>query len=109
MYVQVYRCDGGCSTRPGLTQCVSRLTRARTIPVMLGKCGVRAGLCEKQCATITVQEDVTCQCSCPLETRRRCEASTEHQWREETCDCHCLDYQVRPPADPGPSRSAGLI
>ena len=68
---------------------------------MLGKCGVRAGLCEKQCATITVQEDVTCQCSCPLETRRRCEASTEHQWREETCDCHCLDYQVRPPADPG--------
>ena len=86
------------------------LTRTRTIPVMLGMCGVKAGLCDKECATITVQEDATCQCSCPQETRQRCEASREHEWREESCQCQCLDYQVSQTTGRAEvSRSPGLI
>jgi len=94
-HVQVYRCGGGCSTSPGLTQCVAVLTRSRTIPVMLAKCGVKAGRCEKECASITVEEDASCECSCPQERRERCQASSQHQWREESCECHCVDYQGR--------------
>ena len=107
----MWRCGGGCSTSPGLTQCVARLTRSRTIQVMLAKCGVKAGLCEKECASITVEEDATCECSCPQEARERCQASSEHQWREETCQCQCLDYQVRlgPPASLPAARTNLII
>ena len=65
---------------------------------MLGRCGLRAGLCDKECATVSVLEDAACECACPRERRESCEASRQHQWSELSCECDCLDLQVRRPA-----------
>ena len=93
-HVTLYRCAGGCLSSPGLTVCVARLSRTKTVPVMLARCGLGPGLCDKTCATITVTEDSECQCDCDKEDRERCEASPAHQWREGSCQCQCQDSQV---------------
>ena len=94
-HVQIYRCAGGCHSSPGLTQCVPSLTRTKTIPVMLARCGLGPGLCHKECATISVEEDSECECDCVQEERDLCQGKESHKWLEDVCECQCRDSQVR--------------
>ena len=54
-HVVVRRCSGGCH---GSSFCVAVMTRVRQVSVMMGKCPVGGGKCDKECATLQVCNDV---------------------------------------------------
>ena len=47
---------------------------------MVGKCGVSVGKCEKECATVTLEEHTKCGCGCQLD-RVDCELDGLHRFK----------------------------
>ena len=68
------------------------MLRLRQIPVMLSKCGINSGACDKECATLDVTEHIKCACSCPL-SENSC--SPAQHFRPELCACQCKDRPAR--------------
>lgn len=94
-HVQVYRCGGGCQTSQSPKTCSPVSSRPRSVPVMLGKCGLGPGRCDKECASISVEEHTQCECVCDQGSREQCRVSRDHVWRPETCQCQCRDFQAQ--------------
>ena len=63
---------------------------------MMAKCPVAGGKCEKQCASLEVEDEVECECGCAhhLEEECRAKAST-HSWSRESCGCECRAEEER--------------
>ena len=55
--------------------CVAQETRERRVAVMLGKCGLAVGRCDKECAHVTVVEHTACSCDCQLSSAQ-CDPGT---------------------------------
>ena len=62
------------------------------MPVMLSKCGINSGTCDKECATLEVTEHLKCACACPLSAQSCSAAQT---FRPELCVCQCNDRLAR--------------
>lgn len=60
--------------------------------VIMSKCGISSGTCDKECATLEVEEDVECGCSCQL-TPSDCRA--DQAYRADLCSCQCRDILGR--------------
>ena len=56
--------------------------------MILGKCPVSGGKCEKECASVEVEDEVECECGC---RRKEDECGEKHQWMSDTCECECKD------------------
>ena len=54
--------------------------------MILGKCPVSGGKCEKECASVEVEDEVECECGC-----RRKECGEKAEWMSDSCDCECKD------------------
>merc|ERR1711997_183390 len=65
----------------------------KKVPVILGKCGLGAGRCEKECAHTTIEEHLECGCECAMK-KEECESVT-HRFRPEVCECECRDYMAK--------------
>jgi len=65
---------------------VASLTRVREVQVILGKCPVSGGKCEKECASVEVEDEVECECGC-----RKKECGEKAEWMSDTCECECKD------------------
>jgi len=89
-HVEVLQCTGACH---GLTTCVATSTRQKEVPVMLGKCGISEGKCEKECATVTVEEHTQCGCACQL-TPDECQGPS-HYLNSDLCRCECKDTEAK--------------
>jgi len=87
-HVTVRRCSGGC--HQDHQSCVASLTRVREVQVILGKCPVSGGKCEKECASVKVEDEVECECGC-----RRKECGEKAEWMSDTCECECKDSVAR--------------
>ena len=74
--------------------CVPLETRKRSVSVILGKCGLGPGTCDKECASIEVEEHIKCGCGCNQDQHDQCLLSADHVWRQESCQCQCRDVQV---------------
>jgi len=90
-HVTVSRCEGACH---GLHSCVPLATEERRISVMLGKCGLSLGKCDKECAVVTVLEHTSCGCDCHIRGEQ-CTASGQHVFRPEVCACECRDVRAK--------------
>ena len=77
-HVAVMQCGGGCHR--GSQGCIATATRTREVSVMVGKCGVSVGKCEKECATVTLEEHTKCGCGCQLD-RVDCEVDGLHRFK----------------------------
>lgn len=85
-HVTVKRCSGGCHTLS--LDCVSTNTVKRKVEVLLARCPLGGGKCEKECAHVEVEDEVECQCGC----RKKAEECREDQtFQKETCSCQCTD------------------
>ena len=63
---------------------------------MMAKCPVAGGKCEKQCASLEVEDEVECECGCAKHLEEECQAKLEtHSWSRETCGCQCRDEKER--------------
>ena len=91
-HVAVMQCDGGCHR--GSQGCIATATRTREVSVMVGKCGVSVGKCEKECATVTLEEHTKCGCGCQIDSRE-CELDGLHRFKEELCQCECKDVEAK--------------
>jgi len=89
-HVTVKRCSGGCHQVH--QSCVASLTRIREVPVILGKCPVSGGKCEKECTSVQVEDAVECGCGC---RKKESECGTTHVWKSDTCSCECSDSVSR--------------
>ena len=91
-HVSVQRCGGGCH---GMGQgCTVLSTHQKEVSVMVSKCGVSVGKCEKECVVVSVEEHTECGCGCQVE-RGECEASGLHRFREELCTYECRDTGIK--------------
>merc|ERR1719483_253358 len=89
-FVESKLCGGGCHTPSH--SCVSTKKASRQISVILSQCGLSiTGLCAKSCATITIEEDTSCQCDC-LHEQKAC-ANTKHSFNSQTCSCQCQEEE----------------
>ena len=89
-HVVVRRCSGGCHT--AARNCVATSTNVRKVPVMMGRCPVGGGKCDKQCAVLQVEDEVECSCGCSKHLHQECSLkSSSHTWNSESCDCQCRD------------------
>jgi len=91
-HVAVMQCDGGCHR--GSQGCIATATRTREVSVMVGKCGVSVGKCEKECASVTLEEHTKCGCGCQID-RGQCERDQLHRFKEELCQCECKDVEAK--------------
>ena len=91
-HVAVMQCGGGCHR--GSQGCIATATRTREVSVMVGKCGVSVGKCEKECATVTLEEHTKCGCGCQLD-RIDCELDGLHRFKKELCQCECKDIEAK--------------
>merc|ERR1719429_370068 len=91
-FVEILQCSGAC--HGGNKECVATRTREKKVPVMLARCGISTGKCEKECASITVLEHVECGCDCDHVTRDTCPASS-HVYDSDTCSCSCADTAAK--------------
>ena len=89
-HISVSRCAGSCHG-PGQT-CLAREVAERRVEVMLGKCGVSVGTCDKECAVLTVLDHLSCGCDCQLRSQ---DCSPLQVLRPEVCRCECLDQEGR--------------
>jgi len=87
-HVTVRRCSGGC--HQDHQSCVASMTRVREVQVILGKCPVSGGKCEKECASVEVEDEVECECGC-----RRKECGEKAEWMSDTCECECKNTVAR--------------
>ena len=53
-HVEIMQCSGGCHR--GNQACVPTLTQEKEVSVMLARCGIQTGKCEKECASLVVVE-----------------------------------------------------
>ena len=95
-HVALMQCDGGCHR--GSQGCIATATRTREVSVMVGKCGVSVGKCEKECATVTLEEHTKCGCGCQLD-RVGCELDGLHRFKiiqrtENTRKCFSLKIKA---------------
>ena len=91
-HVTVQRCGGGCH---GTGQvCTALATKTREVSVMVGKCGVSVGKCEKECAVVSVTEDTECGCGCEV-SLVECEAGGLHTFLPQLCQCQCRDHRAK--------------
>ena len=67
--------------------------RTKSISVIMSKCGISSGTCDKECATIDLVEDVECGCSCQL-TASSCRP-VDQVYRADLCACACRDDFAR--------------
>ena len=80
---------------PSFIQIINRflfIFRLRQVPVMLSKCGINSGTCDKECATLEVTEHLKCACACPLSPQS---CSAVQTFRPELCACQCNDKLAR--------------
>jgi len=89
-HVTVKRCSGGC--HQDHQSCVAFLTKTREVPVILGKCPVSGGKCEKECTSVEVKDEVECGCGC---RKKQSECGENHVWKSDTCTCECGDSVKR--------------
>ena len=89
-HISVSRCAGSCHG-PGQT-CLAREVAERRVEVMLGKCGVAVGTCDKECAVVTVLDHLSCGCDCQLRAE---DCSAQQVLRPEVCRCECRDQEGR--------------
>jgi len=93
-HVVVKRCSGGCHTSD--KSCVASVTRVRHVSVMMGRCPVGGGKCDKQCASLEVEDEVECVCGCSKHLQQQCDQRHEsHTWSSESCECQCKDQEAR--------------
>ena len=95
-HVAMMQCDGGCHR--GSQGCIATATRTREVSVMVGKCGVSVGKCEKECATVTLEEHTKCGCGCQLD-RVGCELDGLHRFKilqrtENTRKCFSMKIKA---------------
>jgi len=88
-HVEVARCGGGCHHLQ--QSCVARLSRMKIIPVMVAKCGISVGLCDKECASVEVEEHLECGCECAV---KREDCSLDQEFRKDLCTCQCRDREA---------------
>ena len=63
---------------------------------MMAKCPVAGGKCEKQCASLEVEDEVECECGCADHLEQECLAKAEtHSWSRESCGCQCRAEEER--------------
>ena len=63
---------------------------------MMGKCPVAGGKCDKECASLEVEDEVECECGCVKHLEEECEAKKEsHVWSRESCQCECVNQGAR--------------
>merc|ERR1711892_1494557 len=86
-HISLLQCDGGCHRNS--RGCVASQTRVKRVPVMVAKCGIGSGKCEKECAEVTVEEHIACECACTL-SEEICESDT-HRYNSDMCTCECKD------------------
>ena len=91
-HVSVLQCGGGCHR--GSQGCLAVATRRREVEVMVGKCGVSVGKCEKECAVVSVTEDTECGCGCEV-SLVECEAGGLHTFLPQLCQCQCRDHRAK--------------
>ena len=92
-HVVVKRCSGGCHNSG---TCVARVTRVRNVSVMMGKCPVGGGKCDKECASLQVEDEVECECGCSKHVQATCqEKPSTHMFNKDTCECQCKDQDAR--------------
>ena len=92
-HVVVRRCSGGCHSS---RSCVARVRKVREVSVMMAKCPVAGGKCEKQCARLEVEYEVECECGCAAHLEQQCRAKAEtHSWSRESCGCSCRAEEER--------------
>jgi len=92
-HVVVKRCSGGCHNSG---TCVARVTRVRNVSVMMGKCPVGGGKCDKECASLQVEDEVECECGCSKHVQATCqEKQKSHVFNKDTCECQCKDQDAR--------------
>ena len=89
-HILVSRCAGSCHGQ-GQT-CLPTEQSKRKVEVMLGKCGVSVGTCEKECAVVEVVDHLSCGCDCQLSSSS-CMAG--QVMRPEVCRCECVDQEAR--------------
>ena len=56
---------------------------------MMAKCGIGRGKCDKECAEVSLEEHIACQCECTL-TDKMCTSET-HSFNSDMCKCQCKD------------------
>ena len=60
----------------------------RKVPVILSKCGISSGTCDKECSTLEIEEHLDCSCSCSLE---QSSCRLDQELRADLCSCQCRD------------------
>ena len=91
-HVEVLQCGGACHRSS--QGCVPTKTREKEVWVMVGRCGIQTGKCEKECASITVVEHLECGCDCRQEERESCPEQS-HRYNVDTCQCECQDSRAK--------------
>ena len=91
-HVEIMQCSGGCHR--GNQACVPTLTQEKEVSVMLARCGIQTGKCEKECASLVVVEHLECGCDCSQEARESC-SSASHVFNSDTCECQCRDSAAK--------------
>jgi len=86
-HIELLQCTGGCHRTS--RSCIPTHTRQRKVPVLIAKCGVSSGKCEKQCVDYHVEDHITCACECNV-TEDACNSAT-HYHNNDLCSCECKD------------------
>ncbi len=87
-HVEVNRCAGSCHNFK--ESCVSTKVVGKVVRVLLAKCGITVSRCDKECASVEVEEDVECGCQCGL-TAQDC--SPDQELMKDQCVCECKDRE----------------
>jgi len=87
-HVTVKRCSGGCH---GQSSCVAASTATRKVPVLLARCPLGGGKCEKECASVEVEDHLSCTCGCRVQED---ECRGDQAFSSSTCSCTCRDRQA---------------
>jgi len=91
-HVEIMQCSGACHR--GNQDCVPTLTKEKEVSVMVGRCGIQAGVCQKECARLVVVEHLQCGCDCSQEARDSCTGQS-HVFNSDTCQCQCKDIAAK--------------
>jgi len=89
-HVLIQHCTGGCT--PLEPSCLPSKTRTKRVSVLVAKCGINLGICDKECATVELEEHLECKCACAL-TPRDC--SEAQQFAQSECACKCTNLSER--------------
>ena len=91
-HVEVLQCGGACHRSS--QGCVPTKTRVKEVWVMVGRCGIQTGKCEKECASLSLVEHLECGCDCREEEREACPATT-HRYNSDSCECQCRNTRAK--------------